>query len=65
MKQVAIDKIRNLALLGHQDTGKTSFLESVLFATKQTSRLGRVDDGNSHLDFVPEETERKISVKAG
>ncbi len=64
MKKVAIDKIRNLVLLGHQDTGKTSFLESVLFATKQTGRLGRVDDGNSNLDFGPEETERKLSVKS-
>jgi elongation factor G len=64
LKKVAIDKIRNLALLGHQDTGKTSFLESVLFATKQTGRLGRVDDGNSNLDFAHEEIERKISVKA-
>ena len=63
MKKVAIDKIRNLVLLGHQDTGKTSFLESVLLATKQTGRLGRVDNGNSNLDFVPAETERKISVK--
>lgn len=64
MNKVAIDKIRNLALLGHQDTGKTSFLESVLFATKQTGRLGRVDDGHSTLDFTAEEIDRKISVKA-
>ncbi|MFQ5599177.1 MAG: elongation factor G [Candidatus Krumholzibacteriia bacterium] len=64
MKKAPVEKIRNVALLGHQDTGKTSFLEAVLFETKQTNRLARVDDGNSNLDFVPEEIDRKISVKS-
>ncbi|HZL85350.1 MAG TPA: elongation factor G [Candidatus Krumholzibacteria bacterium] len=64
MKKVSIDKVRNFALLGHQDTGKTSFLEAVLFASGQTSRLARVSEGNSNLDFTPEEIERRITVKA-
>jgi len=64
LKKVATDKIRNFALLGHQDTGKTSFLEAVLFLSGQASRLARVDEGNSNLDFTPEEVERRLTVKA-
>ncbi|UCE03856.1 MAG: elongation factor G [Candidatus Latescibacterota bacterium] len=64
MNKVPVEKIRNLALLGHQDTGKTSFLEAVMLETKVTNRLGRVDDGNSNLDFIPEEIERRISVRS-
>jgi len=64
LKVYEIGTIRNLALVGHQDTGKTTFLEAVLFDTKQVSRPGRVDDGNSNLDFSPEEIERRISIQA-
>ena len=64
MKAYEIDTIRNVALVGHQDSGKTTFLEAVLFETKQVSRQGKVDDGNSNLDFSPEEIERRISIQA-
>ncbi len=64
MKAYEIDKIRNVALVGHQDTGKTTFLEATLFETKQVTRLGKVDDGNSNLDFSPEEIDRRISIQA-
>ena len=64
MKSYPTDQIRNVALAGHQHTGKTSFLEAMLFETKQVSRQARVDDGNSNLDFVPEEVERRITMQA-
>jgi elongation factor G len=64
LKAHDVDKIRNLALLGHQHTGKTTFLESMLFETKQVPRQGRVDDGNSNLDFTPEEADRKLSIQS-
>jgi elongation factor G len=64
LKAYEIDTIRNVALVGHQDTGKTTFLEAVLFETKQVTRQGKVDDGNSNLDFSPEEIERRISIQA-
>ena len=64
MKAYEVDKFRNLGLVGHQDTGKTSFLEVVLYDTKQVSRLARVDDSNSNLDFTPEEIERRITIKS-
>ena len=64
MKAYEVDKIRNVGLVGHQDTGKTTFLEVVLFETKQVTRLSKVDDGNSNLDFAPEEIDRRLTMKA-
>jgi len=57
-----IDQIRNIGLIGHSSCGKTSLAEAVLFNSKSTSRLGRVDDGNSIMDFEPEEVKRKASL---
>lgn len=54
-----VRKIRNVTLLGHAGCGKTSLGESLLFHAGATTRLGRVDDGTSILDFYPEELERK------
>jgi len=55
-------KIRNLALVSQSGSGKTSLAEAMLFSSKTTSRLGRVDDGTSVLDFEPEEIKRHITV---
>lgn len=57
-----ITKIRNVALLGHGNSGKTSLSEAALFDTGVISRLGKVDDGNTVSDFDAEEQRRKISV---
>jgi elongation factor G len=64
LKAYDADHIRNLALLGHLHTGKTTFLEAMLFETKQVARQARVDDGNSNLDFTAEESERRLSIQA-
>ena len=56
--------IRNVCLLGHGGDGKTSLLESELFMTKATDRLGKIADGNTVCDFDPEEIKRKISISA-
>ncbi len=56
--------IRNLCLLGHGGEGKTSLVESMLFVTGGTDRLGKVTDGNTVSDFDPEEIRRKISLAA-
>ncbi|HKV11603.1 MAG TPA: elongation factor G, partial [Thermoanaerobaculia bacterium] len=56
------DKIRNVAVAGHNDTGKTTLVSALLYAAGVTTRMNRVEDGNTLTDFDPEEAERKISI---
>ncbi|WP_409970002.1 elongation factor G [Bengtsoniella intestinalis] len=55
-------EIRNICLLGHGGSGKTSLVESMLYLTGGTDRLGKVTDGNTICDYDPEEIKRKISL---
>lgn len=64
MKKYPIESIRNIALVGHGGTGKSSLAESMLYTTGAISRMGRVDDGSSTSDFDPDEIQRKISINA-
>ena len=54
--------IRNIALLGHGNTGKTSLAESMLYITGAIDRLGKVSDGNTVCDCDPEEISRQITI---
>ncbi|MPZ49779.1 MAG: elongation factor G [Dehalococcoidia bacterium] len=64
MKEYATSKLRNLVLLGHGGTGKTSVAEAALFVSGGINRLGRVDDGTTTSDFDPDEVKRKVSINA-
>lgn len=54
--------ILNIALAGHKGSGKTSVAESMLYLTGNVSRLGKIEEGNTSLDYDPEEVKRKSSV---
>src|SRR6056297_3650232 len=56
------DTIRNLAVTGHNDTGKTTLVSSLLFTGGATDKLGRVEEGNTVTDFDQEEVDRGISI---
>ncbi|MCL2820868.1 MAG: elongation factor G [Oscillospiraceae bacterium] len=56
------EKIRNIALLGHGSSGKTSLAESMLFLTGSSDRLGKVNDGNTVGDSDSEEIKRQITI---
>lgn len=57
-------EIRNVALIGHSSSGKTSLAEAMLYLTKVTERLGRTQDGNTVCDYDPEEIKRGFSISA-
>lgn len=56
------DKIRNVCLLGHGGSGKTSLAEAMAYLAGLTSRMGKITDGNTVSDFGKEEVKRQISI---
>ena len=56
------DRIRNVVLLGHGGSGKTSLAEAMAYLAGMTNRLGKVEDGNTVSDFDKEEIKRHFSV---
>ncbi len=62
MKEYGTENIRNVALVGHSGSGKTSMAEAFLFNTGVVNRLGKVEESNTVSDFEDEERRRKISI---
>jgi elongation factor G len=64
MKKYETESIRNLGMFSHGGEGKTSLVEAMLFLAGENTRLGKVDEGSSLMDYEPEEIERKASISA-
>ena len=64
MKVYPSDSIRNVALVGHGDVGKTSLVSCFLFDSGAINRLGKVDQGSTVTDFDEDEMERKITISS-
>jgi len=62
MQQVDSGNIRNIALVSHSGTGKTSLVESIMFTAGATTRIGAIADGTTVSDYDPEEIKRNISI---
>ena len=62
MNVYTTDKIRNVVLLGHSGSGKTSLVESMAYLAGITSRMGKTDDGNTISDYGKEEQRRHFSI---
>lgn len=62
MKVYETKDIRNVVLLGHGSSGKTTLTEAILFTTGAVSRMGRVEDGNTKSDYLDDEISRHISI---
>jgi elongation factor G len=65
LKKYSIDRLRNVILVGHQASGKTTLAEALLYNAGVITRIGQIEDGNTMLDSSPDEIERKISITAG
>jgi elongation factor G len=64
MRVYSGSEIRNVAVVGHNDTGKTTLVSQLLFDAGVTTRMGRIEDGTTTTDFDPDEIDRKHSISA-
>ncbi len=62
MKEYAMKKLRNLLFLGASGAGKTTLAEQIFFMAGATTRIGKVDEGNTQLDFDSEEIAKKMTL---
>ena len=62
MKVYRTDEIRNVVLLGHGGSGKTSLAEAMLYVSGATNRMGKISESNTVSDFDKEEQKRGFSI---
>lgn len=63
-RNVPLEKIRNIGIIAHIDAGKTTTTERILFYTGRTYKIGDIDDGDTQMDWMPQERERGITITA-
>lgn len=61
-RNVPLDKIRNVGVIAHIDSGKTTTTERFLFYTGKSYKIGDIDDGDTQMDWMPQERERGITI---
>lgn len=61
-RNVPLDKIRNVGIIAHIDSGKTTTTERFLFYTGRTYKIGDIDEGDTQMDWMPQERERGITI---
>ncbi len=64
MKDYPVENIRNIAIVGHGSSGKTSLTSAMLFDVGATTRFTKADKGNTVTDYDPDEIERNISINS-
>jgi elongation factor G len=62
VKEYTPELIRNIGFFGHANAGKTTFNELALYTGGETTRIGKIEEGNTISDYTPNEIERKISI---
>ncbi|NMA01572.1 MAG: elongation factor G [Clostridia bacterium] len=62
MKKYTTDKIKNVGIVAHGGAGKTSLTEAILYNAGLTTRIGKVDDGSTVTDYLPEEIKRQVTI---
>ncbi len=61
-RNVPLDKIRNVGIIAHIDSGKTTTTERILFYTGRSYKIGNIDEGTTQMDWMPQERERGITI---
>src|SRR4249920_779932 len=61
-REIPLERTRNIGIIAHIDAGKTTTTERILFYTGKTYKIGDIDEGDTQMDWMPQEKERGITI---